>query len=215
MRYDQQTACKRLLELRKSRNYSQNEMAQKLSELVIDRALDGDNGKNTVSQLERGARGITLSYAFAYSEIFNVSLDYVLGRSVDWTPEYEEIRELTGWNNSTIREFMRYTCTVTYEEGSQIPPTANNLKAIGALLENEKDCHVLQAISGYLFSEFADIGNSDNESFEVLNTATGRPQRVSYAFLSELYLNAVLDGLKKLKARIGGGNNGDGQRENP
>jgi len=64
--------------------------------------LDGENGKVTVSQLERGARKITLEMALAYAEIFDVSLDYICGRSDDPQPENKGIRESTGLEDDAI-----------------------------------------------------------------------------------------------------------------
>ena len=81
MVYDAIKAGGRIREIRKRNGLSQREMAQKLAAIITNRVLDKSNGKSTVSQMERGARGITLAYAFAYADIFNVSLDYVLGRS--------------------------------------------------------------------------------------------------------------------------------------
>jgi len=104
MAYNLDKAACRLKDLRNENNYSQREMAKKLSEFVKDRVLDGDNGKNTVSQLENGARGITLDYAFAYADIFDVSLDYILGRTDDRKPINAPIKELTGLSDRAIEQ---------------------------------------------------------------------------------------------------------------
>ena len=99
--YDKEKARTRLRALRG--NLSQRDLAEKLAGLVRERALDGLNGKQTVSQLELGKRGITLDYAFAYAEIFNVSLDYVLGRSDEWEPAYKSAKDVTGLSDEAIR----------------------------------------------------------------------------------------------------------------
>ena len=103
MKYDNNKACGRLKELRESKGWSQREMAIALSGIITERALDGANGKSTVSQLERNARGITIEYAFAYAEIFGVSLDYLFGISDDWLLEYRQVKETTGLNDEIIR----------------------------------------------------------------------------------------------------------------
>jgi len=104
MKYDSTKAGNVLKSMRERRKLSQREMAVLLANIVQDRALDGDNGKNTVSQLENGGRGITLKYAFAYADVFNVSLDYIYGRDNDPNPENKAIRETIGLSDDAIRE---------------------------------------------------------------------------------------------------------------
>lgn len=98
---------KRLVELRKSKNLSQSELGLELNEMLNtkmqkDANLDGENGKQTVSQLER-TRNLTIDFAFAYANIFNVSLDYILGWSDDFKPENKSIKEYTGLSDDAIK----------------------------------------------------------------------------------------------------------------
>jgi len=121
--FKKENVQKRLKELREKKNWSQNDMAQKLNELIgYDSAsnvmnLDGETGKQTVSQLERGARGITIEIAFAYSEIFGTSLEYILGSSDDWQPENKTVKELTGLNDEAIKNLQNdFTTFANYNE---------------------------------------------------------------------------------------------------
>jgi len=102
MSYVATKAAARLRELRKRDSLSQGGMAEKLREQLPDMTFEGDTGKQTVSQLERGARGITIDFAFAYAEIFDVSLDFVLGRTDDWQPENKDIKSTTALPDDAI-----------------------------------------------------------------------------------------------------------------
>ena len=103
MKYDSIKAGGILKVLREQQGMSQRVLAVKLAEIIPDRVLDGDNGKNTVSQLENGKRGITIDYAFAYADIFDVTLDYIYGRDPDPQPKNKEIRETTELSDGAIK----------------------------------------------------------------------------------------------------------------
>lgn len=84
--YDKKIASTRLKELRTGKAWSLFQMGEELNKRVGYKGsgkmnMDGDTGKQTVSQLERNCRGITIDIAFAYADIFGVSLDYVFGRT--------------------------------------------------------------------------------------------------------------------------------------
>jgi transcriptional regulator with XRE-family HTH domain len=107
---DKNKVAGRLKELRDNAKpkMSQSGLAQKLNDLIGYNNggvmnLDGETGKQTVSQLERATRGITLDLAFAYAHIFGVSLDYVLGKSDDWQPSYKGIKDVTGLPDEAVR----------------------------------------------------------------------------------------------------------------
>lgn len=109
--FDKSKAKDRLKELREGKKWSQRELADKLNSLLGQdsnakrkMSLEENSGKETVSQLERGARGITLDIAFAYSEIFDVSLDFVLGKSDDWQPQNKNIKKVTGLSDNALKE---------------------------------------------------------------------------------------------------------------
>ncbi len=107
--YNLEKVKERLFELRTEKNLSQKDLGKKLNEILNikmnkDVNLDGENGKQTVSQLERknSKRNLTYNLAFAYAHIFDVSLDYILGWSDDFNPEYKNIKEYTGLSNEAI-----------------------------------------------------------------------------------------------------------------
>lgn len=90
----------RLKELRENKNISQTNLSRKFSK---DYTM-GKSGKNTISQLERGARGLTIDFACEYAKYFNVSLDYLYGQTKNWKPEYKEIKEYIGLSDNTINK---------------------------------------------------------------------------------------------------------------
>ena len=119
MAYDPIKAGSRIRDMRVINGLSQSEMAQKLAAIIKNRVLDKSNGKNTVSQMERGARGITLAYAFAYADIFGVSLDYILGRSDDWHSTFKPVKELTGLSDEALATLERLSEEYKEPEGLQ------------------------------------------------------------------------------------------------
>lgn len=62
----------RLLALRKSKDISQQELAEHLGVSF-----------HQVSKMETGQRGASLEVAYAIADYFNVSIDYLVGRSDD------------------------------------------------------------------------------------------------------------------------------------
>ena len=60
----------RLLELRKSRGYTQ-----------IKVALDLNLNQNSVSRYEKGERDAGYALLIQFAEYYNVSIDYILGRT--------------------------------------------------------------------------------------------------------------------------------------
>ena len=123
--YNRDTVAKRLRELRKKRGWTQTEMGNELNKIVGVNALnlmvlDDEKGKATVSQLEsitrtkdgKERRGLTQNLAFAYAEIFDVSIDYLYGRTDDLKPYYRDVKELTGLSDDAVKTL----CTVNEVE---------------------------------------------------------------------------------------------------
>lgn len=67
MSYDMKECGKRIQQLRIQCNYSQQQLAKKLN---IDRSH--------LSHIESGERGVSLDLLIQFSEIFHVSLDYII-----------------------------------------------------------------------------------------------------------------------------------------
>lgn len=104
----------RIKGLRLDKQWSLREMGEELNSLIGYESnrnimkLDDKAGKETVSQLENGKRNITIELAVAYADIFNVSLDYILGRADNLKPEYEKIETQTGLSDNSLQELCNY-----------------------------------------------------------------------------------------------------------
>lgn len=113
---DNKKIGKRLAELRNRSGLSQTELGMKLEELrygltadeIPDYADGNSNIKNSISQLERGAKGLTVENANLYAEIFGVSLDYLYCRSDDWKPYGKEIKETLHLSDLSINNIVDY-----------------------------------------------------------------------------------------------------------
>lgn len=66
--------CETLTDLRKNKNYSQNQLADKLNERFKLDLVQSD-----ISKLENGTKPLTTDLLIAYSKYFDVSTDYILG----------------------------------------------------------------------------------------------------------------------------------------
>lgn len=112
--YDNNKVSIRLKELRDKNHFSQSELAKKLN-FILDKQkdktliLEGETGKQTVSQLERETsnRKPTIDIAFAYANLFGVSLDYILGMSDDYMPDYEKLKKETGLSDEAIQKLKK------------------------------------------------------------------------------------------------------------
>jgi len=136
----------RLKSLRVREKWSQSELAQKLNELIGYNSdggvmnLEGETGKQTVSQLERATRSLTLDLAFAYAHIFDVSLDYVFGRSDDWQHKNRSVKEATGLSDAAIealagtKDKRKSTHRIHLETGEKKP----SIDFISVFIENEQ-----------------------------------------------------------------------------
>lgn len=91
----------RLIKLRQSKGYSQSQLARELEKYTKEIVLEGETGKNTISQIENG-RNINLEMACAYCKIFDTTLDYIYGRTNVMKPNYESIKEELGLDDMTI-----------------------------------------------------------------------------------------------------------------
>ena len=131
--YDKTKAANRLKKLRDSRNWTQSKMAKELNSLLghddgglklIE--LSGDTGKQRVSQYEKG-KGITLDLAFAYAQIFDVSLDYIYGYTDDKKPVNKPIKDHTGLSDDAINTV--HTINVVEKDGYYLQQSMDFINA--------------------------------------------------------------------------------------
>lgn len=91
----------RLIKLRKSKGFSQSQLAREVEKYIKETVLEGETGKQTISQIENG-RNINLEMACAYCKIFDTTLDYIYGRTDVMKPNYESIKKDLGLDDLTI-----------------------------------------------------------------------------------------------------------------
>ena len=81
--YDMEASGKRLKELRKQAGKTQEQVAE---------AVGLEPG--TISQIERGAKGMSIDSLLMFSEIYGVSTDYILKGDETMTPSDALLEEL-------------------------------------------------------------------------------------------------------------------------
>ena len=81
----------RIVSLRKENGYNQTDVAAKIGCVL-----------KTYQNYEQGRNYPTLEYATKLSDLYNVSIDYLLGRSEYTSVENEEIGKIIGLNNASI-----------------------------------------------------------------------------------------------------------------
>jgi len=184
---------------KKEAGWSQPDFAKKLNEYV-ENDLGGENGKVTVSQLERGVRNLTLEMALAYSEIFGVTLDYICGKSPDPQPVNKDIRNITTLSDDAI--YILEALKERYETELKYQKTA---KAINLLLESEPDHYIFDLIAGYLYDEYEPLPlakrhyNNDKDHVYVKDKNTGATHLIDVSILPSAYLITMQQRLSNLR----------------
>lgn len=95
---------KNLQRLRKNSKYTQADLAKEIHNRDDNFVIDDGVGKQTISQWETGARGLTVDKAIIYADIFNVSLDYIYGRTGDWIAVHKEMKEHLGLSDESLNQ---------------------------------------------------------------------------------------------------------------
>lgn len=187
--FDKVKVSRRLRELRDSQKWSQYEMGEELNKILHgSMSLDGENGKQTVSQLERGRR-ITIDIAFAYANVFDKSIDFILGWSDDWYPQNRDVKELTGLTDEAIANIKSVTSryydrnsiaskvfnmdkNITIDLSEKISSKMFTLEARDILNEflSSVELHTLIEHISYLTKEYAEV----KEVTPRLNKARGK-----------------------------------------
>ncbi len=61
------------------------------------------NGDKVISKIENGY-GLSLRYALAYSEFFNVSLEYLYFDKKSYKPEYDDMKKMLGFSDYSLNK---------------------------------------------------------------------------------------------------------------
>lgn len=98
----------RIRKLRDSKNYTQPELFRMVRDYlksIGDNSYDlysDEVGKQTLSQIESGTRGVKPNVMRAYATVLNTSIDYLMGRIDDWKIEYKDVKEVIGLSDEAI-----------------------------------------------------------------------------------------------------------------
>ena len=107
----------RIVKLRKDFGYNQTEVAQKIGCVL-----------KTYQNYEQGRNFPTLEYATNLSELYNVSIDYLLGKSDYESVDNESIGKIIGLNNTSIETLkLLNTNNGTTQAGHNEIDTLNTL----------------------------------------------------------------------------------------
>ena len=101
---------KKLRAIRKKAGLSQRGLAKielkknGFSEEQLETSSILNSEESTISQIERGARSLTIDKAVTFAEIFNVSLDYFFRETESYKSEYEFIKEKFGFSDDALNK---------------------------------------------------------------------------------------------------------------
>lgn len=153
--------CQILKDLRKKNGYTQNYVATQISvEVKTYRSWEIGYYKDNVQMFPK----IDNDKLEAIADLYNVSVDYILGRSECISVENEKIREITGLSNDAI-EMLKILSNYRMKYQSIMPGLGADIDAINAMLEyqyfytkkNEKNgmpgWSIFHYIKQYLSSE--------------------------------------------------------------
>lgn len=93
---------KRLRKLRKDAHLIQEKLFEELDGDA--KFSDSEYPKQTISKLENGIIGLSLTKAITYADYFNVSLDYLYRDTEYYKPEYEDIEKMLGFSNDALHK---------------------------------------------------------------------------------------------------------------
>lgn len=98
----------RIKKLRIERKCTQPELFRKVKNYLTSIGdnsycgYDDEIGKQTLSQIETGARGVKPNILRAYATVLNTSIDYLMGLSDDWKHEYKEVKDVLGLSDESV-----------------------------------------------------------------------------------------------------------------
>ena len=193
----------RIKKLRIERKYTQPELFRKVKDYLIKIGdysyydYDDETGKQTLSQIENGSRGLKTNIIRAYATVLDTSLDYIMGRIDDWKIEYKEIKNVLGLSDESV---------------SKIEIMNNNNKALSLsldeLINNDYFVDLINAITEYkvikekvIFENTTHIINKieDIQKFKLYDTYKKsdfiqlKPEEA--LFLSEYKINSIFNKL--------------------
>lgn len=137
--------------LRKESGFNQTQVADS-----INCAL------KTYQNYEQGRNFPTLEYASKLADLYNVSIDYLLGRSDLTQIDNDFISKETGLNEVTINELKK-----VHAEKNNFQKQQNYIELINFLFEHDKTKTLMQYMYYYFFGNFKYEGNFNTPSIDL------------------------------------------------
>ena len=132
----------RLKKLRTDKGLTLKQVADCLNPYVQIK-LDGKSGETRISEIEKSNANLTPELAVAYSQVFDVSLEYVFCLSDDMRPENKEIKETLGLTDATIAKIKAFS----NENGS-----AAYLKILNILFESDFMSELIHSLDSFAYT---------------------------------------------------------------
>lgn len=131
------------------------------------------NGDKVISKIENGY-GLSLKYALAYAEYFNVSLEYIYFGAKSYKPSYDDIKELTGLSDDALNilEKLKNDKTFIFVLNNFLGPNLSSyfINLLHSYFDyynlNVKSKEMNNEYIKYIKSKGAKIKNVDNFSWE-------------------------------------------------
>ena len=154
--------------------------------------------RQTISQYQAGTVEPKMAAFLAIAEYFNVSTDYLLGRTRTPAPDdhLQEIYQRYGLTDETLSTFA----------GWKVPDrpfnsNAEKLEVVNALCTTENGIHLLEFIALFLFEEPVQDATVDSQS-RLFPDRKVQQITVKKNLFPALYLNRITAYLEKLKEEL-------------
>lgn len=180
------TFSKRLKDLRKERNINQEQLAKEIGA-----------SRGSISFYEKGSRIPDISILDKLANYFNVSTDYLLGRTSEKMNniEIQTIQNMTGLNNEAINKLMIMKKNNKFHMFDNILGAINYLIGEELMIENNMYGGILLNIGEYLFEEFMIPSPSDIEKLEKNETEIPFDELEKNASTTLYYLTKSKEGV--------------------
>lgn len=132
----------RLKKLRTDKDLTLNQVAACLNPYVQIQ-LDGKSGETRISEIEKSNANLTPELAVAYSQFFDVSLEYVFCLSDDMRPENKEVKETLGLTDEAIAKIKAFS----NENGP-----ATYMKILNILFESDFMSELIHSLDSFVYT---------------------------------------------------------------
>ena len=177
--------------------YTQEYMAEKL----------GLKNRQSYAKIENGDGNISFKHISKLLEMFECDIGYLMGEYPTKRRVASDIQNETGLSEKAIEALFKFKTLIskTVMNVDTVPFSTtpkpfdgkyykDNLEAMTLMLENDEDSEVISNIARYLYSDFININ--------AVERTTGISESMNAEEISDMYINRIIQGLKKLKEKV-------------